>query len=122
MRSFLQRAGAAAGQVKAVLLQLRRLGYLDDVRFARRWAEARLQRRPMGRLRLEAELQAQGFHPTLIAAILTELYSRHSERGLAEALLRMKQRETATIPQRSRLLRSYGFSEDVIEAVLEDRT
>jgi regulatory protein len=122
MRSFLQRAGAAPNQVETVLRQLHSQGYLDDARFARRWAEARLQRRPMGRLRLQAELQAQGFHPTLIAAILTELYSRYSERGLAETLLRTKKSRIATTAQCSRRLRSHGFSEEIIEAVLEEQT
>jgi len=65
----------------------------------------------MGRLRLEAELQAQGLDERTIAGALEELYAEVSEREVALKLL-----ETgATTPA---FFRRRGFSEDTIESVV----
>jgi regulatory protein len=111
MNAHLSKRGASPVRIRAALKRLRVLGYLDDQAFARRWARDRMARKPMGRLRLEAELQAQGLDERTIAGALEELYAEVSEREVALKLL-----ETgATTPA---FFRRRGFSEDTIESVV----
>ena len=75
----LQRAGAEQAVVGATLDRLEALGLVDDVGFARWWAEQRDRHAPRGRRLVEAELRQRGVPP----AVLEEL--RGSE--LAEPVL-----------------------------------
>ena len=69
----------------------------------------------MGRLRLEAELQAQGLDERIIVNTLEEIYAESSERTVALQLLQAR----AVTPA---FLRRRGFSEDTIESVVsQDR-
>ena len=115
---FLQHRNASPSQIQAVIRRMRRLGYLNDVTYAPRWAEERISKRPMGRRRLEAEMLAQGFPPALVDQTLTEIYVQRGERAWAEALLRVKRRQAAGLGRQAQLLRSHGFSEEIIEEVL----
>ncbi|MGH2456577.1 MAG: regulatory protein RecX [Candidatus Limnocylindria bacterium] len=56
----LRRAGADDGVVEATIERLAALGYVDDVAFARWWAEQRDRHAPRGRRLLEAELRQRG--------------------------------------------------------------
>ena len=115
---FLQHRHASPSQIQTVIRRMRRLGYLNDATYAPRWAEERISKRPTGRQRLEAEMLAQGFAPALVDQTLNELYGQRSERAWAEALLRTKWRQAAGLDRQSRLLRSHGFSEEIIEELL----
>jgi regulatory protein len=123
--AFLIRRGVSAARASTVVRRLRALGYLNDAAYAQRWAAARLSRKPMGRLRLEAELLAQGVPRALAPAALVEAYGGRSERDLAEALLAQRGSNPGdrAAPVRlrarqARLLRSRGFSEETIEDVI----
>ena len=65
----------------------------------------------MGRLRLEAELQAQGLDERIIVNTLEEIYAEISERTVALQLLHAR----AVTPA---FLRRRGFGEDTIESVV----
>jgi regulatory protein len=56
----LRRAGAAPDVIEATLERLARLGYVDDVAFARWWLEQRDRHAPRGRRMVEAELRQHG--------------------------------------------------------------
>jgi len=56
----LQRAGATPRVIAGTLRRLERLGYVDDVAFARWWAEQRDRHAPRGRRMVEAELHQRG--------------------------------------------------------------
>jgi regulatory protein len=116
--AFLVRHGASEAQSRGVTRRLRSDGYLDDQAFARRWAEVRISRHPMGRERLEGELQAQGVTASVAARILDEVYRSRSERSLAETLIKMKSGQARSMAHQARLLRSHGFSEETIEEVV----
>lgn len=118
MQGFLHRRGASPGQIQALVRRMRRLGYLNDEAYARRWASERISRRPMGRQRLGAELLAQGIPSALVDQTLTEIYSQRSERACAEMLLQAKGRSPGGLARQAGLLRSHGFSEEIIEEVL----
>jgi regulatory protein len=56
----LRRAGASDEVIEATLQRLARLGYVDDLAFARWWAEQRDRHAPRGRRMVEAELRQRG--------------------------------------------------------------
>jgi len=66
----------------------------------------------MGRVRLEAELQAQGVDEHIIFNTVEEIYTATDERIVAVQLLKAR----AVTPA---FLRRRGFSEDTIESVLK---
>ena len=115
---LLRRRGVSAARIAAQLQRLRRLGYLNDKVYARRWAESRIARKPMGRLRLEAELLAQGLDRPLVLNTLDAVYGGRSERDLARDLLRARAAQALSQARQVRLLRSHGFSEETIELVV----
>jgi len=116
--SFLRRRGVSAARIAGLRGRLRRLGYLNDDVFARRWAESRIARKPMGRLRLEAELLAQGLDRPVVLNTLGAVYGGRSERDLARDLLQTRAGKALSQARQVRLLRNYGFSEETIELVL----
>ena len=115
---FLRRRGVSAARIVTQIQRLRRLGFLNDHVYARRWAESRIARKPMGRLRLEAELLAQGLDRPLVLNTLDAVYGGRSEPGLARDLLRTRAGKALSQARQVRLLRSHGFSEETIELVL----
>src|SRR5438093_97293 len=56
----LRRAGASDEVMAATLARLGRLGHVDDLAFARWWADQRDRHAPRGRRLLEAELRQRG--------------------------------------------------------------
>ncbi|HEX7297805.1 MAG TPA: RecX family transcriptional regulator [Solirubrobacteraceae bacterium] len=79
VRARLEGEQLAAEVIDAALAQLQDQGYLDDARYARRFAEDRRTIDAWGPERIERRLLAVGVPPTLIAAAL-------GERGAAEEL------------------------------------
>jgi SOS response regulatory protein OraA/RecX len=120
VKAFLDRAGASPADAKRLVTRFHRLGYLNDKAYAWRWISARLLRRPMGRLRAEAELLARGFDPLMTKPMLDDVYHGQGERDLARTLLRQLGRNGLKEPagRQAALLRRQGFTEDTIEDVL----
>jgi len=121
VRAYLSRTGASSGRIRALIKQFVKRGYLNDERYALRWASARLARRPMGRERLEAELIGQGLDRDTTERALEQVYGGRSERDLARALLNQSS-DLRTLRGRSRganLLRRHGFDEETIEEALQ---
>lgn len=65
----LRRSGAADDVVAATLERLERIGFVDDLAFARWWVEQRDRHAPRGRFALETELRAKRIPPPIIAAL-----------------------------------------------------
>ena len=112
--------GASLSQVRAVVRRLTSLKYLDDVSFAARWADRRLERMPMGRARMQEELLATGCPEPIVHATLRTAYRKVSERDLAMQVVTMAGRiSSAKARDRlARLLSQRGFDEDTIETVM----
>ena len=122
VRTYLGRTGAAPVLIRRLIREFIRRGYLNDRVFAQQWARSRLERRPMGRERLETELLAQGLDRAIVAETAERLYRERTERELAQRLLAGR-RELGTTPGLARvagLLRRHGFSDETIEGLLGD--
>ncbi len=120
----LQSKGASSAQRRAVVTQLVQLGYLNDEAFAARWADARLSRKPVGRARLKAELDAQGVAEQIVERVLETAYRRSGERALAEQVVRHEQAVRPAVNRRRlvRLLQQRGFDDETIRATLKLET
>jgi regulatory protein len=120
VHAYLSRRGAPLTRIRALIGQLQARGYLNDDAYAERWARARIARRPMGRERLSAELEAQGVSLRAVARTLELIYGERSERELARDLLSRQPalRRPGDSARSAGVLRRHGFSEDTIEAVL----
>ncbi|MGH2428197.1 MAG: regulatory protein RecX [Candidatus Limnocylindria bacterium] len=68
----LARAGAEEEVVATTLERLAELGYVDDLAFARWWAEQRDRHAPRGRRMIEAELRQRGIGREVIEAFREE--------------------------------------------------
>ena len=117
---FLTQKGASSAQARQALARLSDLGYLDDSRYAQRWIERRLARKPMGRERLKAELEATGVADAVADRALREI----DEETLARQALAARQRKgrRLTPVQEARLLHQWGFAEETIDRMIRDRS
>jgi regulatory protein len=67
----LRRSGTSDDVVAATLARLERVGFVDDVAFARWWVEQRDRHAPRGRVALETELRAKRVPAPVIADLRT---------------------------------------------------
>lgn len=110
--------------VGSVIDHLLRLGYLDDLAFARQWAAARVRSRGFGRRRIEQELRNRGIDRELVREALEGLFDEAAEidiaRREAEKKLRTLSRYEPEV-QRRRLagfLERKGHPPGIIHSVL----
>jgi len=106
VRGHLERKRVEPAGIDGAIAELCRQGYLDDARFARRFAEDRRRLDAWGAERIERRLVALGVD----AALATEAAAEgdgHDELGAAVALLRRRMR-TAPRTDRERE-RALGF-------------
>ena len=113
--------GATASQIRHTISRLSALNYLDDLAYAERWIEARLNRRPAGRERLKAELLVRGVSESCVDDALSKVLEGIDEEMLARRALERATRggRTLTPAQASRLLRQWGFEDDVVQHIIE---
>jgi len=88
LRERLARKGFSPGSADEVLAGLKRLGLVDDERFARLWVRSRLSGRPRAGFLLGLELARKGVSRNIIEATLAELLPPERERALAAELAR----------------------------------
>jgi len=123
VEQFLRDKGAFPAQAKKTIGRLSNLRYLNDRAYAERWVEKRLARRPMGRERLKAELQAKGIADTLADGAIHKGLRGVNEEALARRVLKARQRRgrRLTPVQALRLLRQRGFEEETIDRIIGAR-
>jgi len=123
VEQFLRDKGAFPAQAKQTIGRLSNLRYLNDRAYAERWVEKRLARRPMGRERLKAELQAKGIADTLADGAIHKGLRGVNEEALARRVLKARQRRgrRLTPVQALRLLRQRGFEEETIDRIIGAR-
>ena len=102
--------------------QFSQRGYLDDAAYAQERAKAKLNRHPMGRAGLEADLLGEGVSQTTVDHTLDDIFAEQSEEELARRLLEKPSgsRKTKSRARTAGLLRRYGFAEDIIEKVVNE--
>ena len=124
MEQFLRHKGASPTLVTHTIGRLSDLRYLNDRAYAERWVDSRLARQPMGRERLKVELQAKGVPDPVIDEALSDALKNVDEEALARRALKVRLhagRRRMTTVQAARLLRQWGFDEDVVARIMERR-
>jgi regulatory protein len=76
--------------VSLVITRLKELGVINDLRFARIWAESAIRNRRSFGPKLKAELSAKGISPEIIGQTLQQLAETVNENDAAVVLLRRK--------------------------------
>lgn len=124
----LQRKGFAADLAGSVADELEEIGLVDDVEFARLWADERVRLRPVGPMRLRQELTAKGVPSDVVGDVVRTTYEAHPETELARRVAagRAGRTDTGDRKARARLhafLVRRGFShETAAQAIRELRT
>jgi regulatory protein len=91
VRRHLERKRVEPAGIDSAVAELERQGYLDDARFARRFAEDRRRLDAWGAERIERRLVALGVDPSLAATAAAD-GDGHDELAAAIALLRRRMR------------------------------
>jgi regulatory protein len=122
----LQKKGYGVAEVDAVIQELQEKGLLDDLRFARLYAEHRLTGRQIGKRMLLVELLQKGIDRQVAQSVVNETTGNDREkieaRGFAEKKLRLLVKGTA-LQRKKKLydaLFRRGFSPEVVREVLRD--
>ena len=89
MRHYLEGKRVDPAAITTTVAELSAQGYLDDARYARRFAEDRRELDDWGAERIERKLLAAGVDPDLVAAALMQQASG-DELAAAVALLRRR--------------------------------
>jgi regulatory protein len=92
VRRYLERKRIEPPGIDAAIEELERMQYLDDARFARRFAEDRRRLDAWGADRIERRLVALGIEPGLAAAAISD-GDDHDELAAAVELLRRRVRD-----------------------------
>ncbi len=106
--------------IAPVLARLQRLGYLDDLGFARFWLENRARFKPMGPRALGYELRAKGVADDIIETLLADIEVDDAAYRAASGQARRNRRTTRPAFRRklSGMLRRRGFEADTIRDVV----
>ena len=98
LRALLARKRVAPEDAEAVVRELVGAGFVDDARFAERFAEDRRRLDGWGAERIEQRLRALGIEPELAAATAGE----RGHAGELEAALALLRRRVPTVPETPR--------------------
>lgn len=127
IRDYLHRKGYSPETVETAIDRLTERGYLDDLAFARWWAENRAQFQPRGPHLIRQELRRKGVTSATIDETLAEQAETVDTDAQALALARNKLRtlhknglEPDVITRRlSGLLARRGYGYDIVRTVLK---
>ena len=92
MRQLLARKKATKAQIEEILHRLRQNGYLDDARFARQFAAARLEDSLHGKARVRRDLAVRRMRPDLARQAIEAAYEGVNETELLRRYMERKVR------------------------------
>ena len=123
VRAKLTQSEFAPKIVELTLEKLRALKLLDDEAFARSFAQARIENRGYGPLRLERELRLKGVAKAVVGRILDETFAKHGGKERARALVDKRFRgkdlkDAKTLRRAISFLQRRGYRDSVIGEIL----
>ena len=89
---LLERPQTNAATVEAVIARLTEYGYLDDQRYAFGYAALKVRQRPLGRARLERDLQFKQVDSEVAAEALDQVFTETSEAELLDRAIEKRLR------------------------------
>jgi regulatory protein len=112
-----EREGVSVSNAERVFDRLEQKGYVDDVKFARFWAENRNQTKGSSSRKLTAELRAKGVEQSIISDVLSE--SSRDDESEIKKVLRKKRGKYQDDQKLIAYLARQGFSYDDIRTALQ---
>ena len=112
--------------IEAVLADLARFGYINDLQFADQWAQSRIRLRGFGRRRIEQELKNKGIDREIIQEVFGKLFVDGAEIETAKLVAGKKIQTMKCVDRETRrrrlagFLERKGFSFEIIRTVLRD--
>jgi regulatory protein len=112
--------------IEAVLADLARLGYVNDLQFARQWTQSRSRLQGFGRRRIGQELKSKGIGREIIQEVFNEVFSEDTEIETAKRVAGKKLNTMGSLDRETRrrrlagFLERKGFSFEIIRTVLRD--
>lgn len=107
----LREKGFDEAAIQSTLSGLVRLGYIDDEKFARLWAESRVRLRAFGRRRIDRELREKGIDPSIVREALDGVFTIDQEIDIAEKAAARKVKGMQCLDRETRRRRLAGFLE-----------
>lgn len=110
----------------SVIAGLKTLGFIDDYKFAKRFAEIRLGRRPSGLALIKSKLYAKGVSREIINSVVSDVENDYDEYKAARMIAAERMKKIGRIENSKAKRRLYEyllgrrFKDEVIEQVLED--
>lgn len=118
LRDYLKRKDNDEETIELILNKLRKLGYVDDADFARRWIDNRRLLKTTSKRKLRQELQQKRIDSSIIDEALAQ-----DETDEREILRQIIEKKRARYPDKLKLMQfltRQGFSYDDIKAVLQE--
>ena len=109
IRNRLKLKGYDIDIIDGVVEDLRRLGDIDDEKFARLWVESRMHCNPMGDVVLKQELKEKGVDISIIEATLAQKAKNYDEYEVAFNMASERFKQLKKLDQKKAMKRLYDF-------------
>ncbi|MFC1643687.1 regulatory protein RecX [Chlamydiota bacterium] len=98
--------------------QLKKLGYIDDESYCRKWLEYRCERNPVGKMYAVNKLRTLGIEKNIIETQVNDFYEKNEEIEMAVFLIEKRLSGKDKVDQKTkakhfRYLMSKGFSRSI---------
>ncbi len=125
LRNRLKQKKHPPALVEQAIDSLKKQGLVDDVKFAKLFAESRLYSRPTGRRQLEIDLKKKGLPQELVRQTVSDLKD-YDEKGMVRELVLKRLKGMSGVSKEKKRMRLYGllkrrgFGSDAIFSVMDE--
>lgn len=126
IRQRLKLKGYDDSLIESVAGDLRRLGDIDDEKFAKFWIESRMHLNPMGDVILKHELKLKGVSDSIIEAALSQKAKNYDEYEVAFSMAKERFERFRKLDRHKAMKRVYdflmrrGFRYDTIQRIIDE--
>ena len=128
IRNRLKLKGYMEAVIEEVVAGLKRIGEIDDVKFARIWMESRMRLNPMGDVVLRHELKEKGVSDSVIEATLQDKAAKFDEYEVAFSMAKERFERFKNLDRQKAMKRVYdfllrrGFKYDTVSRIVDNLT
>ena len=110
LRDYLLKKGFTQQSIQRVISEMKEKGQVDDEKFAQLFVKDRMKLKPMGPLRLVAELKKRGIKDEIIDSVTMPFFKIDAQKELATRLAKKKINSLEKYDSLKRKQRLYSFS------------
>ena len=114
--------------IEEVVAGLKRIGEIDDVKFAHIWMKSRMRLNPMGDVVLRHELKEKGVSDSVIEATLQDKAAKFDEYEVAFSMAKERFERFKKLDRQKAMKRVYdfllrrGFKYDTVSRIVDNLT